>query len=97
MLTDTEVRETSRPALPPMGSKPGEPDSGAQEASFAVEISIDNEVTWTPNPLRFATRTEAENYAKALSACWTLITDWRVISSSDPVNCSFMDGTLYQL
>ena len=54
--------------------------------SFAAEVIADNSGQWTPNGLRFATRAEAETYAKDLYSRWTLVREYRVVPSTDPVN-----------
>jgi len=53
--------------------------------SFAVEVIADNSGKWCGNALRFATRADAELYAVNLSMRWTLVRDWRVVESADPV------------
>lgn len=44
------------------------------------------------NALRFATREEAEQSARDLAMRWTLVKDYRVDESSDPVNYAIVDG-----
>lgn len=47
---------------------------------------------WAGNGLRFATHAEAEESARDLSLRWTLVLDYRVDESSDPVNWAIVDG-----
>ncbi len=54
--------------------------------SFAAEVIADNSGKWAGNGLRFATRQQAERYAKDLSYRWTLVREWRVVPSTDGVN-----------
>jgi hypothetical protein len=44
---------------------------------------------WAGNGVRFATREEAEASARDLSYRWTLVLDYRVDESDDPVNCEW--------
>ena len=44
------------------------------------------------NALRFATPEEAEQSARDLAMRWTLVVDYRVDESSDPVNYAWVDG-----
>ena len=55
-------------------------------ASFKAEVIADSSGTWAGNGLRFATRAEAEVYAKDLYSRWTAVKEWRVVESTDPVN-----------
>lgn len=54
--------------------------------SFVAEVIADNSGQWVTNALRFATRDEAEDYAKDLYSRWTAVREYRVVPSSDPVN-----------
>ena len=54
--------------------------------SFKAEVIADSSGTWAGNALRFATRAEAEVYAKDLYSRWTAVKEWRVVESTDPVN-----------
>jgi len=54
--------------------------------SYATEVKADSTGTWAGNQLRFATHEEAEIYVKDLARRWTLVTDTRVVESTDPVN-----------
>lgn len=49
------------------------------------------------NALRFATFGEAEVYAVDLARRWTLVDDWRVDESDDPVNYCVVNGRLVQV
>lgn len=62
--------------------------------NFKPSVSTDGGATFDENALTFATREEAEAYAKDLMARWPLVTDWRVVKSEQPVNYAFKDGVL---
>lgn len=53
--------------------------------SFAAEVLADSGGNYAANSLRFATVEEAESYAADLAGRWTLVTDWRIAPTSDPV------------
>ncbi len=54
-------------------------------ASFKAEVIADNSGKFVGNGLRFASRAEAEAYARDLFSRWTLVREWRVVKSGDPV------------
>ena len=55
--------------------------------SYAAEVQTAGDGdAWTGNGLRFATREEAETYAKDLFSRWTAVKAFRVVESADPVN-----------
>ncbi len=54
--------------------------------SYAAEVIADASGKWCGNALRFATREEAEVYARDLFSRWTLVKEFRVVESADPVN-----------
>ena len=54
--------------------------------SYAPEVIADNSGKWAGNTLRFATMEEAERWVRGLAWRWTLVSDTRVVMSSDPVN-----------
>lgn len=55
--------------------------------SFAAEVQTAGDGdAWTGNALRFATKPEAEEYAKDLFSRWTAVKAFRVVESTDPVN-----------
>lgn len=62
--------------------------------SFAPEVIADSSGKWTGNLVRFATRKEAEGYVADLFQRWTLVTDTRVVESTDPVNYRWTDTGL---
>ncbi len=62
--------------------------------SWRPEVIADSSGQWTPNGLRFATKTEAEQNALDLSMRWTAVRDTRATESSDPVNYSYVNGKL---
>jgi len=54
--------------------------------SYAAQVMTSGSTRWDGNALRFATKEEAEAYAFDLMGRWFLVTDTRVVDSSDPVN-----------
>lgn len=58
----------------------------ATATSFAAEVIADASGKFTGNGLRFATQAEAEAYAADLASRWTLVTEWRVVPSDEPVS-----------
>lgn len=52
--------------------------------NFKAEVIADNSGTWAGNALRFATRDEAERYARDLEMRWMAVRQWRVVESDDP-------------
>lgn len=60
--------------------------------SYAAEVIADNSGKFCGNGCRFATRPEAEAYARDLSCRWTAVREWRVVESTDPVNYQFGPG-----
>lgn len=62
--------------------------------SFAAEVVADSSGKWAGNGLRFATEAEATIYVKDLARRWFLVTDTRVVPSTDAVNYAIVDGTL---
>ncbi|MDM7919568.1 MAG: hypothetical protein QUS12_10430, partial [Methanosarcina sp.] len=66
---------------------------GLTEDSFKVEVTTKGDNgEYVSNALRFATQNEAEQYAKDLAWKWTAVLDYRVTSSSDPVNSKWESG-----
>lgn len=51
--------------------------------SCRVEVFVEGE--WAGNALRFATLEEAKTYGRDLLSRWMLPTDYRVVTSADPV------------
>lgn len=62
--------------------------------SYAVEVIADRSGKFCGNGVRFATKEEAEISARDLASRWTLVTDWRVVESTDPVNYAIKDGQM---
>jgi hypothetical protein len=60
--------------------------------SCAAEVVADSSGKFCGNGLRFATVQEAEAYARDLMRRWTLVTEWRVVPSDDPVNYQWVAG-----
>jgi hypothetical protein len=60
--------------------------------SWKAEVIADESGKWTGNALRFATKSEAEQYVFDLMCRWTLVTDTRVIESPEPVNYTYRNG-----
>ncbi len=54
--------------------------------SYAPEVIADSSGEWTGNGLRFERREDAQQWAFDLSLRWTLVREFRVVESSDPVN-----------
>lgn len=65
--------------------------------SFAPEVIADRSGKWSGNTLRFATQQEAEGYVKDLANRWMLVTQTRVVESTDPVNYQWADAKLVAL
>lgn len=63
--------------------------------SWAPQVIVDSSGEWCSNALRFATRAEAEANARDLACRWLLVKQWRVVESSDPVNCAWCGGLLW--
>jgi hypothetical protein len=62
--------------------------------SWKAEVIADSSGKWAGNACRFATKVEAERYARDLSMRWTLVVDTRAVESDEPVNYAFIDGGL---
>jgi hypothetical protein len=60
--------------------------SWIRSGSYAAEVIADSSGEWVGNALRFATKAEAETYAKDLYSRWTAVKEWRVVESKDEVN-----------
>ena len=57
--------------------------------SWKAEVIADGSGTWAGNALRFATKAEAEAYARNLAGRWMLVREWRAAESEDEVNYAF--------
>lgn len=55
---------------------------------FKVEVIADGSGVWCGNALTFATREEAERYAKDLYARWSAVRQWRVVETVGADNAS---------
>lgn len=53
--------------------------------SYAAEVIADSTGKWRGNSLRFATKQEADRYARNLTARWLAVRQHRVVPSDDPV------------
>lgn len=62
--------------------------------SFAPEVIADSSGKWCGNALRFATREEAQANVEDLMSRWMMVTDTRVVESTDPVNYRWVNGKL---
>ena len=60
--------------------------------SFKPEVMVAGGNEWAGNALCFATREEAQANVEGLAQRWTLVVDFRVVESDDPVNYRFVDG-----
>jgi hypothetical protein len=65
--------------------------------SWMAEVIADGSGAWCGNALRFATPTEADVYAADLASRWTLVRDWRVVESADPVTYAYVDRRLVRV
>jgi hypothetical protein len=65
--------------------------------SWKPEVIADNSGQWYGNALRFATKAEAETSAYDLAMRWTLVRDWRVVESEDPVNYAIINHQLTEV
>lgn len=59
--------------------------------SYKAEVIADSSGKWVGNGLRFATQEETQKYAYDLASRWSLVTDVRVVESTDPVLHVFED------
>ncbi len=62
--------------------------------SWKAEVIADNSGKFCGNRLRFATKEEAECYARDLAGRWTLVREWRVVESDEPVNRKIVNGVM---
>jgi hypothetical protein len=62
--------------------------------SYKPEVQTNGRPEWNGNALRFATEAEAQANVLDLMSRWMLVTDTRVVESSDPVNWAWVDGKL---
>jgi hypothetical protein len=62
--------------------------------SYKPEVQTSGRPEWNGNALRFATEAEALANVANLANRWMLVTDTRVVESSDPVNYAWVDGEL---
>jgi hypothetical protein len=63
--------------------------------SWRPEVVADAGGKWTPNGLCFATRDEAYRWAQDLSYRWILVSKYRAMPCSEPVNYRYdADGKL---
>jgi len=54
--------------------------------SYKAEVLVDGETKWVSNGVAFATKEEAESYARDLDWRWTAKKQMRVVESDEPVN-----------
>lgn len=54
--------------------------------SWKPEVIADSSGQWVPNGLAFATKDEAEAWARDLSHRWIAVRETRAVESADPVN-----------
>jgi hypothetical protein len=62
--------------------------------SYKAEVIADRSGKWCSTQVRLATVEEARAYAQHLALRWTLVEQWRVQPSDEPVNYRFEHGTL---
>lgn len=65
--------------------------------SWKPEFQTDRTGTWYANGVAFATKEEAEGNAVEKALAWTLVRDFRVVESDDPVNYRWVDGHLEEV
>ena len=65
--------------------------------SFAPEFIADSSGKWCGNGVRFATEAECERWARDRAMRWTLVREWRVVPSSDPVNYRIVDNAIEEV
>jgi hypothetical protein len=65
--------------------------------SWKPEVIADNSGVWTGNALRFATKEEAEAYARDLYSRWTSVRETRAVEDKHRVNYRWDDGKLVHL
>jgi hypothetical protein len=63
--------------------------------SFKVEVIADNSGEWAGNGMRYPNKEIAETKARDLASRWTLVREWRVTESTDPVNADEQGNRLY--
>ena len=59
---------------------------------FKAEVIADSSGKWVGNALVFQTQKEAEDYARDLWSRWTLVSEWRVVKTDEPVSYTFTTG-----
>jgi hypothetical protein len=59
---------------------------------FKAEVIADSSGKFVGNSLVFATKEEAEGYARDLAGRWTLVREWRVVETAEEVNYTFLNG-----
>lgn len=64
-------------------------------SSFKPQVEVANR--WESNQIVFATKEEAVQYAGDLMDRWLLVTNYRAIESTEPVNYSYADRRLTKL
>lgn len=76
-----------------------EPTAPAVQApiSYAPEVIADASEKFCGNGLRFATETEAKQYAIDLMCRWTAVRDYRVAPSQDAVTHRIVDGVMSRI
>lgn len=62
--------------------------------SFKPVVQTDSSGKWYGNAVRFASREEAMASAASLASRWTMVRDYSVEESDDPVNYAIVDGAM---
>lgn len=62
--------------------------------SWKPEIKVASDEKWYSNQLVFASKEEAEEYARNLYYRWTATVAWRAVQSEDTVNYTYLFGQL---
>jgi hypothetical protein len=54
--------------------------------SYKVDVLAHGETKFVSNGIRLATKEEAQSYGDDLAGRWTMVREWNVVESEDPVN-----------
>ena len=65
--------------------------------SFKIEVLCSGETDWASNGLRFASKEEAEAYARDLFMRWFSVNEHRVTPCADKPTHTFANGSLAKI
>lgn len=71
----------------------GEAEPIVEHLSWKIEVIADSSGKWAGNGMRYPTYRSADAAGYSLSQRWTLVKEYRVVSSEDPPNTD-RDGRL---